>query len=278
MIEIGVLGICLLLAAILAALALLFHKVRRIHVATFELMENTRVARRETESLFAQLQCLFALERTLGLDKPLPPMRGWAGSPDFLLNVARQALTRQPKVVVECSSGVSTLVLARCLQLNRGGHVFSLEHEPLYAAKTRALLREHGVDSWATVLDAPLSERNTPTPWYSEESWPDALVNVDLLVVDGPPESTAPMARYPALPRLLPRMSTAFVVIVDDADRPDETEMVSQWVHQIPGLVATRVSAEKGLALLERSAPPPLDCFEGPQSFEPTREQRPVGP
>lgn len=241
----------LLLGALALLQALSWHKIRRIHLATYRLLEDSASGRREAESLFAQLQALMALERILGLAEPLPPMRGWAGSPDFLLEVAREALGRKPQVLVECSSGVSTVVSARCMQLNGSGHVYSLEHEPEFAAKTRKLLARYGLTEWATVLDAPLQTTHTTTPWYAEQALPADMGRIEMLVVDGPPTPVAPLARAPAWPRLRGRMAKRCVVLVDDADRADETEMVRRWRALEPRLKETRLAAEKGLVLLE---------------------------
>ena len=226
-------------------------KIRKVHLAMFRVVDDVANTRRETEALFAQMQALMALERKLGLPEPLPPMRGWAGSPDFLLAVADEVCIRRPRTVVECSSGVSTLVTARCLQLNGSGHVYSLEHEPAFAEKTRRLLARHGLSDWATVLDAPLQTVTTETPWYTEEALPTDLAPIEMVVVDGPPAAVASLARAPALPRLRSRMAGRFMVMVDDADRPDETEMVRRWRALEPRLMETRIPCEKGLVVLE---------------------------
>lgn len=252
----------MLLTVVVATLALgllgfalqlyLLHKLRRVHLNAFELLEHAKATRAEAETLFTQLQCLGLLERVLAMPQALPPMRGWAGSPDFLLHVARHTLARKPQVVVECSSGVSTVVLARCMQLNGHGHVFSLEHDSIYSRKTREMLLEHGLESWAEVIDAPLVTKDSATPWYDESAFPAGLHNVELLVVDGPPQATAKLARYPAMGRLLSRMSTHFTIFVDDAARADETEMVARWLREVPGTTSETAPAEKGLLIVHR--------------------------
>lgn len=244
-------GVLLLLLALLALMALVLHKMRRVHLATYQLLDDVVATRREASALFGQIQALLALERKLGLAEALPPMRGWAGSPDFLLVVADEVLARKPQTVMECSSGVSTLVVARCLQMNGAGHVYSLEHEPDYANKTRRLLGRYGLADWATVLDAPLQTKHTDTPWYAEEAIPADLALVEILIVDGPPSPTAPLARFPALPRLLPRLANDALIILDDADREDEREMVRRWKQQFPKLRETEVSCEKGCVMIK---------------------------
>jgi predicted O-methyltransferase YrrM len=249
-ISLGYFALLFLLLLLLVLMVLVLHKTRKIGLATYTLLDDAAHTRRETETLFAQIQALLALERKLGLAEALPPMRGWAGSPDFLLIVADEILAHKPRTVMECSSGVSTLVVARCLQINGKGHVYSLEHALDYAKKTRKLLDKFGLAQWATVIDAPLQTNHTDTPWYAEEAIPKDLAPIEVLIVDGPPASTAPLARFPALPRLLPRMADHFVVIIDDANRDDEVEIVKRWKHQFPHLQETKIPCEKGLVLL----------------------------
>jgi predicted O-methyltransferase YrrM len=241
-----------LLTAIAALLASCLYKIRKIHLISYQLLNNTNFTRREAETLFSQIQALLAVERKLGLHDALPPMRGWAGSPDFLLKVAEEALRRKPQTVMEYSSGISTVVLARCVQLNGTGHVYSLENSPEYAIKTRVLLEQHGLADWATVLDAPLVTQFTRTPWYDESAIPAELTAIDMLVVDGPPASTAPLARYPALPRLHSRMSANCTVMLDDADRSDEVEMLRRWKQEFPKFEQTHFDCEKGLVQMSK--------------------------
>jgi len=239
------------IAATFLLIAYLLHKVREVHLSTYKMLEDLSVSRREVESLFPQIQALLALERKLALNMALPPLRGWAGSPDFLLEVADNVTSRKPNVVMECSSGVSTLVIARCLQLNGRGHLYSLEHNPQYAGITRENLRRFGLVEWATVIDAPLEREGSQPPWYARKAIPDTIQEVEMLVVDGPPSPIARHIRYPAIPRLIERFASNAIVMLDDADRADEREAVDRWLNEYPGLTCTRLNCEKGLAVVQ---------------------------
>lgn len=155
----------LILNAVLLLLMLYtLHKLRKAHLLLFELRDRSQ---HDNSTLFRQLEALQGLYAELDLKVSLPPTRGWAASPDFLLELVRHTRANKPLTVLECSSGTSTLVLARCLQLNGAGKVLSLEHDPYYAAQTRQQLQRHGLQDWAQVLDAPLQPHA-----LDGESWP----------------------------------------------------------------------------------------------------------
>jgi len=248
--------LAVLLLALLLAILLLgaysLHKVRAAHLLLFDLRDEVR---RDTREQFRQLEALQGLYVELQLDKSLPPTRGWAASPDFLIELARHARTAHPATVVECSSGTSTVVLARALQLNGRGKVYSLEHDPHYAQQTRDLLARHGLSDWATVLDAPLEPiafGNAQYQWYRASVLP-ALPAIDMLVIDGPPQAIGRLARYPAGPVLLPRLAPGGALFLDDAARPDEQEIVQRWLAEAPDLQAQQRPCEKGCAMLLRA-------------------------
>jgi predicted O-methyltransferase YrrM len=240
-------SIATVLLLLLIGVAVTFRKVRRVHLMMFD---TELKAKEKIDNLYTQLECLLALQRDLNLPASMPLTRGWAGSPDFLRHVMRTATTLKPDVVVECSSGTSTVVLARTVQLNGRGHVFSLEHEPIYAQRTRDELKRQGLDSYATVIDAPLQPQQFDGQqhlWYKTDSLPQ---QIDLLVIDGPPMTTQVQARYPAVPAMINSFSPNIRVLLDDASRPDETEAVRRWKNDFGLIVDQELVAEKGIAVL----------------------------
>lgn len=247
--------IVVLLLCAVALLGIILKKITHIDIATWDLPQVMDEKINIAESrLYRQLEAFHALNALIHPVMPLPPMRGWAGSPDFLLELARAMLLKKPQTVVECSSGASTIVAARCCQLNGIGHVYSLEHEDSFAEATRTRLREAGLEGWATVIDAPLRETEVSGqryPWYDLSKLPEQPI--ELMVVDGPPASIDPLARYPAGPRLLPRLAKGALVLVDDADRSGEKEMLRRWHLEFAGLASRTVTAEKGLVILENT-------------------------
>lgn len=239
----------LFVAATLLLCGYTLHKVRLIHLLLHDVRDR---AQRDNAGLFRQLEALQGLYADLGLQHSLPDTRGWAASPDFLLMLARHALAEKPNIVVECSSGTSTVVLARCLQLNGAGKLYSLEHEPRYAAETRRQLARHGLSDWAVVLDAPLQAQDfvgATWPWYSTHALP-AHAAIDMLAIDGPPHATRAQARYPAGPALFGRLAPGAAVFLDDASRPDEQAILRRWADEYPEMEQRQPACEKGAAVL----------------------------
>ena len=222
-----------ILVLISASVGLNLYLLRKVHWV-FRLAERIRSSNeRQFRQLFRQLQLLHALEGQLALPKSLPPTGGKAGTPDFLKLVADHVLAAKPRLVIECGSGISTIVLARCLQMNGAGHVFSMEHMPEFANTTREQLSVQGLFEWATVLDAPLvthSAQDQTFQWYRSADLPEGPI--DLLIVDGPPARTGASPRYPAGPMLFHRLSSNGTIVVDDARRPEEQAVIERWRKQ----------------------------------------------
>nr|WP_255524181.1 class I SAM-dependent methyltransferase [Terrabacter sp. MAHUQ-38] len=182
-------------------------------------------------------------------------MGGWAASPDLVLTLVGEVLTRRPALVVECGSGVSTLWLS--LVIDHFGletRVVSLDHDPVYAEQTRQTLRDHGVAHVAEVRDAPLAPTGLPghdTPWYALESIED-LHDIGLLFVDGPPDATGPLVRLPAVPLLKDRLAPRASVVLDDVVRAAEQEVMSRWAAILPDFTLTRLSLQKDASRFRR--------------------------
>lgn len=246
----------LLLAVLVAMMAYVIHKLRLGVSKTYRIQAELDDLRRyDLTALAREIQAHRDLVALLDLQVPLPPLGGWAASADFLLEVSRCARDVRPAIAVELGSGASTVVLGRVLQQLGGGHLYSLDHDARFAAQTRRLVDDHGLRDYVTVLHAPLSPSDqgaASPPWYALDDLP--LGDIDLLIVDGPPETVAPLARYPAGPRLLPRLAPGGVVLVDDSLRADEREMVRRWQAEFPDLEVAERPSRKGCTILSRPA------------------------
>ncbi len=197
-----------------------------------------------------QVESWMWLYRQFTPSMALPPTRGIAGSPDFLKVVVEYCKELNPQVVVEASSGVSTMIISEWLlhQKSDAKHL-ALEHEAFYADQSRDRVKNPGSD----VLHAPLksySLNGQNWQWY-DISQLEGLPPIDLLVIDGPPEPIQHLARYPAIPILWDRLSPNAIIIADDADRASERQTIQRWMDEF-GLEAKFIRTEKGGCVLRR--------------------------
>jgi predicted O-methyltransferase YrrM len=226
-----------MIAAVAGGIALILDRYHRTQVENFQ--------------HYRQIEALMNLHSLLNLRAPLPPMRLWAASPDFALKVASIILMHQPKTILELGSGTSTLIGSYCLAQLGTGHIISLDHEAVFAQATRDLLAQHNLSQWAQVVHAPLDPLDGQTAhWYAQKALV-AIKEVDLLIVDGPPETINPMARYPALPMLIDKLKPGAHILIDDAMRPDEMVMVQRWLADYPLKQIEATANEKGVVVLQ---------------------------
>jgi predicted O-methyltransferase YrrM len=136
--------------------------------------------------------------------------------------------------IVECGSGVSTVVLARLLRERGAGRLVALEHDRHSAAFVHQQLRREALDGIARVLDAPLEGE---PPWYAPARLLEPPDELDLLIVDGPPAYDAGHGtrRAPALPRFQQRLVRGAAAVLDDIARPAERDVLAGWggIHRL---------------------------------------------
>ena len=191
------------------------------------------------------------LQNKLSFNKHIPYTKDWSAAADFLQIIADHCLNSKPTTVLECSSGLTTLILARCCQINHHGHVYSLENGGEYVAKTRDSLLQYQLDDYASVIHSPLINttlNNKNFMWYSIENIPDKTI--DMLVIDGPPGFIQQHSRYPAIPMLYKKLASQCTIFMDNAARDDEKEIVKLWLSEYPSIKHEYIDAERGCSVL----------------------------
>ncbi|GGA66725.1 hypothetical protein GCM10011521_01090 [Arenimonas soli] len=198
---------------------------------------NVRWLKNET---VVEVSAMLGLPHLLKPRQALPAQTGYSMEPSSILAVAEEILRRKPRQVLECGSGLSTIWLAYALeQLPGHAKMISLEHLQQYYDAGVEQIALHGLESIVDLRLAPLEEVSldgSAYPWYAKSALSGIRKGIDLLLVDGPPKSTGPLARYPAVPMLVNKLSDHALIIVDDADRPDEKQTIARWREQFSGL------------------------------------------
>lgn len=190
---------------------------------------------RATHTAVAETQALLQLMQKYPTDAALPTPMGWAMNPSGLLALTGLIESMQPKTVIECGSGTSTIWIGLALRALGGGRLISLEHQSEYAAQSRARVAAHGLEDFVEIRLVDLVPHETVRGsfrWYDLDT--DTVPDIDLLLVDGPPAATGRYARYPAVPILADKLSDGAVILVDDTSRKDEVEAISFWQAEYP--------------------------------------------
>ena len=240
------------LVIVIAALAYLVRSTRALHRkvnrnadrVSKELSAQTGRFKTELAHVYHQFEAVEQLLPLLKLSAPLPPSRGWAASPDFLLTLAHVTKKVRPRLSVELGSGISTLVLAK----SGAKKIVSLDHSLEFGSQTREMLLSHGVRG-VDIRIHELENYRGKYQWYAKSTL-KGLAKIDLLVIDGPPSTTNADARYPALEHLVPLLSPKATVILDDVYRDEERKLADAIAKALPSHVMTILSHEKGTAVI----------------------------
>jgi predicted O-methyltransferase YrrM len=222
----------------------------------------------------AQTQALVNLHATLPVRAPLPPMTAWAATPEFIAlaleHIEMSALEKRkaeagPLTIVECGSGVSTLLVAYALQAEGEGMIYSLEHDEDYAEVADQRLSLHGLRKHAQVVHAPIHKQSfhgKQRRWYNTARL-KLKAPIDVMIIDGPPKSTARQARYPAFPKFRDQLADDAWILLDDAARAGERAVVSRWLDEAEDELEVRyVDGPKGAAVLKFKRKPTEDTEE----------------
>jgi predicted O-methyltransferase YrrM len=195
------------------------------------------------------------LKNQLNLHKGLPYTQNWSAEADFIQIIVDACLESKPEVILECSSGLTTLMLARCCQINGSGSVISLEDGRQYAENTRNYIDRYDLCDYASVIHAPLREMvvdGQSYAWYARDAIPEA--GIEMLVIDGPSGFIQKHSRYPALPVCYPRLSENCAVYLDDAAREDEQTIVQLWQSRYQDLKHEYRATTRGCSILLRNS------------------------
>jgi predicted O-methyltransferase YrrM len=203
---------------------------------------------------YQQLEAYIDVKGLIQPRAPLPALRGWAASPDVLRLLAETMWRRHPEVIVECGSGSSSVWLGYLAEQIKPTKVICLEHDERYAQTSRELIRAHNLENVVEIRLAPLADwtyGDQTYSWYDTAALED-LNGIGLLFVDGPPGSTGPQARFPAVPLLFPHCADDVVIVLDDSIRDEETAVSDRWLEEHPELERAVLSFDKGAHVLTR--------------------------
>lgn len=191
-----------------------------------------RMVDQSSSDILQEVEALLRVRDEYPLAFESPLLWNFALSPRGMWQVLNLVRERRPATIVELGSGLSTLYLSRCAAERPGPAIYSLEHALEYLESTRRLLDVNRAMDNVHLIHAPLVDTEIGTRTFSWYQLPESLPDkIDLLIVDGPPGGTGPLARLPAVGCLIERLQPGATIVLDDAHRDDEREITRSWVR-----------------------------------------------
>ena len=209
------------------------------------LVEENREIRQEARDLWA-------LAHTMRDGKAWLPPGGWALGADALVWLLREIDARRSRTIVELGPGASSVVLGS----TTGARLVGLEHDEYYFHALAKQLAVNGLERYE-LHHAPLEARSyagETVQWYGAAAIDSLPQEIDVMIVDGPPNFAGGRNRSPAWPELRERLPVGAIVLVDDTQRSSERAMVHEWLgdgglellHDGDTFMALEVTPERG--------------------------------
>ena len=195
---------------------------------------------------------------------------GWPISSDIALFLLGQINKNNYDLIIEFGSGTSTKLFAKAITNNRlkdvdnaksyllttsnvpeseppfveaqdlPKRVLTFEHNKKYFDKTKTELEQIGFADVVNLVHAPLIDCAIGEESFLYYDCDKSLARIAdiyegriakvLVLVDGPPGSTGPMARLPAMIKLLNHLGNHQLdIVLDDYNRQEEKDIVEKW-------------------------------------------------
>lgn len=239
----------------------------------FKQLENRLIkqTKLEANNVIKQIESYHYLQNFFVDSSTIFDFHGWPISADFGALLIRLLQKKHYDLVIEFGSGTSTVLMAKAIkqiyakQKNKP-FIISFDHLEQYANQTKEMLVTANVENLAQVSLAPLAPYNgladQDSIYYDSTLIFDILHSYQtskelsiLVVVDGSPESTCNLARYPALPILMSIFNRAKLdILMDDANRAGEQQIVTLWGDLLANhnteYAITKFDIEKGATLI----------------------------
>lgn len=239
-------------ASFISPLAAVFATMMGVFMAvSLFIMHYHREMTKQNINLAEHFQDLQFLQSQINLRKPLPYLTRWSASPALASRLYSLIEESKPATILELGSGASTVVMAYALQKVGAGKLVSIDHDEEYAEKTRAELKRHRLDHLVDVVHAPLimtTTKSGPKQWY-DISVLNAMTDINVLIIDGPPRHSCQDARLPACEQLSNRLAPGCIVVIDDSLRLDEKRSLDAWTINCDHCRSEDIPSEKGVSV-----------------------------
>ena len=164
-----------------------------------------------------------------------------------------EIIKKRPRVIVECGSGLSTIVIAYALSLyeeEMSSNFYSLENDERWLKLTESNAAMLGLTDYIELIHSQMSEYIfEEKTYYSYKLSALVGLSIDLLLIDGP---SPKYGRYAVLPSFLDALSENAQIILDDVYRQSEKKCLDSWTSLADISLIGYIPKGHGLALLQK--------------------------
>lgn len=204
----------------------------------------------DANELASLLESVIALYRLIDGDPVLPLTRRFAPSLDFARHLIQHIRTHQPRRIVECEGGISTIAMAYAIKGIPDAHIWSVSSNSRLYMELQDELQRRQLSDQVTLISAPLVEREyadavKKAHWY--DLAPGALPEgADMLVVGESFGTDKRLARYPVGAELFPGVARNAHIFLAPGLYDDDQRLASLWRGVVPDLGVRELGAKGG--------------------------------
>lgn len=231
-----------------------FALILQLLVITYLKIRKILKIERLNRFTYDRIDALLSIHQLLKFRHPLPVMGSWAISSDYAYLFIQHIFQNSKGDVLDVGSGITTLLAGYALEKRGEGKVISLEHDKSYYNEMQRLIRLHELEHVVDLYYCPLINHTLNGKkwlWYDVSAVKN-LANVNLISVDGPPESTQSLARYPMAPVILTQVGSNPTILLDDGARTGEKNIAKKWASEY-NLSAKYLKIAKGLFIFKKN-------------------------
>jgi len=148
------------------------------------------------------------------------------------------------RAVLECGSGISTILMGLSLPRRPGREIWALENDARWLERVRSVASQYHLGN-VQLVHAPLQSYGDYM-WYAAPV--ERMPRFHLVICDGPTEAT-PGGRYGLLPVMASRLADDAVILIDDADTAVAHGVLARWADDGLARVELRENLDGAFAI-----------------------------
>jgi predicted O-methyltransferase YrrM len=173
----------------------------------------------------------------------------YSADTSFLVDTLARVRSDPGGSVLECGSGLSTILMGLAMPPSSGYEIWAFENDFRWVERVGLVTRRHQLRH-VRLIHTPLRSYGDYT-WYAP---PLQCPRFHLVICDGPTEAT-PGGRYGLLPVMAPHLADDAVVVFDDADTAVGRAVLARWQNEGLGHVELRENSDGVFAIVTVQKP-----------------------